>query len=397
MSDLSNGSWNTTDGSNTTAPPQGWPAGMAANAVEGVGQAMMGGTKRWWERANCGISTTGSSPSYVLTPTNTSYPTAYTQGEIYGFKANFTSVGSDTLNVNSLGAKGIYIRSTGGQTAITAGAIRSGDQCLVAYDAALNSGGGGFQLLTAVPGSGGGGATVSGNIGAVDAQMSVTTAGTTATITAVQVTTYTALSGTAYLLTGYSQAVNLATTGAGGMDTGTAPVSGHVSLYAINKADGTKNILACNAATSSAEVYGGGSMPAGYVASALLSIWPTNGSSQFVVGFQRDRGVNFVPTSTAFSTFDTSYHSLGLTAIVPNAVKTISGWFFIVASASNTVSAKLATTSAGVGEQRCAIQAAGASPVYVYSPFSGVQIIGQTVYYSATGTSGGIEVSGYTF
>lgn len=145
--DISNGSWNTTDGSNTASPPNGWPAGMFPNQVEPTARSNMGGVKRWWERANAGLSTTGSAGAYVLTPTNTSYPTAYTQGEIYCAKANFTSVGNDTLNVNSLGAKALY----NNLARVGAGSITNGQQFCAAYDGALNSAAGGFQLLSGIP------------------------------------------------------------------------------------------------------------------------------------------------------------------------------------------------------------------------------------------------------
>lgn len=153
--DLSNGSWSTTDASNTAAPPNGWPAGMFPNQVEPAARSNMGAVARFWERSNPKLSTTGSAGAYVITPSNTSYPTAYVQGEIYCAKANFTAVGSDTLNVNSLGAKPIYSQS-GSNTiaAIPANAILSGAQFCVGYDAALNSGGGGFQLIATVLPSG---------------------------------------------------------------------------------------------------------------------------------------------------------------------------------------------------------------------------------------------------
>lgn len=156
MSDISNGTWNTTDASNNSAPPGGWPAGMFPNQVEPSARAMMGATKRWWERANAGITTTGSAGAYVLTPTNISYPTAYTQGEIYAAKANFTAVGADTLNINGVGAKPIYVPGAAGPTPISAGGIVIGQQFAVAYDAALNSSAGGFQLLSGQPVAAGG-------------------------------------------------------------------------------------------------------------------------------------------------------------------------------------------------------------------------------------------------
>lgn len=114
----------------------------------------MGGIKRFWNRMNPTYTTTGSAGAYVLTPSNTSYPTAYVQGERYCVKANFTSVGADTLNVNSLGALPIYKFGNSGAVAISAGDIQNGAMVDLAYDSALNGGGGGFQLTT-VPISGG--------------------------------------------------------------------------------------------------------------------------------------------------------------------------------------------------------------------------------------------------
>lgn len=145
--DVSNGSYSTTDGSNNAAPPNGWPAGMFPNQVEPSARANMGATARWWERANAKLSTTGAAGAYVLTPSNTSYPTAYTQGEIYCAKANFASVGNDTLNINSLGAKALYFSVNGGIARISANTILSGQQFCGTYDGSLNSGAGGFQLI----------------------------------------------------------------------------------------------------------------------------------------------------------------------------------------------------------------------------------------------------------
>lgn len=153
--DISNGSYSTTDGGNNAAPPNGWPAGMFPNQVEPSARANMGATKRWWERANPTLSTTGSAGAYVLTPSNAAYPTAYTQGEVYCAKSNFAAVGNDTLNVNGLGAKPIYASGASSIARIPASAILSGAQFCVAYDSALNTGAGGFQLIsTSVAGLG---------------------------------------------------------------------------------------------------------------------------------------------------------------------------------------------------------------------------------------------------
>ncbi len=81
-----------------------------------------------------------------------------------------------------------------------------------------------------------------------NAKMSVTAASASATFTADQVVVGTALNGLEYLLPSYSQTINLAITGAGGTDTGAAPVSRYVALYAIYKpSTGATSILATNA------------------------------------------------------------------------------------------------------------------------------------------------------
>jgi hypothetical protein len=60
--------------------------------------------------------------------------------------------------------------------------------------------------------------------------MSVAAASATATLTADEIVVGAALGGQKYIIGAFSKAINLASTGAGGMDTGTAPVSGFVAL-----------------------------------------------------------------------------------------------------------------------------------------------------------------------
>lgn len=149
MADINNATdWSETDGGNNQAPPNGFPTGMFPSGVNQGMRAVMGGIKRSWDRMNPVTTTTGSAGAYVLTPANISYPILYFQGEIYAFKANFTSVGNDTLNVNSLGAKVIYKQTAAGATVLAAGDIQTGSMAVCAYDGALNGGVGGFQLLT---------------------------------------------------------------------------------------------------------------------------------------------------------------------------------------------------------------------------------------------------------
>ncbi|HGU5938085.1 TPA: hypothetical protein ACM98N_004228, partial [Yersinia enterocolitica] len=113
-----------------------------------------------------------------------------------------------------------------------------------------------------------------------NAKMSVAAASATATFTADELIVQAVLGGRQYKLASFNKTINLATTGAGGMDTGTVPANGFVALYAIyNPTTQISALLAVNASSVVApEVYGGSNMPAGYMASALVSVLPTSSS-----------------------------------------------------------------------------------------------------------------------
>ncbi|MCW3542945.1 phage tail protein [Burkholderia cenocepacia] len=221
--------------------------------------------------------------------------------------------------------------------------------------------------------------------------MYVAAASASATFTADEIVVETTLGGGFFRLAGFNKTINLATTGVGGMDTGTAPANGYVALYAIyNPSTATQSLLAVNATTGKvSEVYGGGNMPAGYTASALVSVWPTNGSGQLVAGYQNGR--TFYPVSTAiFSTTTTvtSYTSLNISnAVPPNAIK-FGG--ISIAQATNptsSIGASLAASSAGVGGQTC--QAGGYSGTgQTDSPFTIPLITQQTMYYTFVAPGG---------
>lgn len=91
-----------------------------------------------------------------------------------------------------------------------------------------------------------------------NASMSVTAASAAATFNADQIVVGTSLTGLQYFLGSFSKTINLATTGAGGMDAGSAPPSGFVALYAIyNPTTQTAALLATNETSAVApNVYG---------------------------------------------------------------------------------------------------------------------------------------------
>lgn len=229
-------------------------------------------------------------------------------------------------------------------------------------------------------------------------KMSVAAASATATFTADEVIVETALGGPTTKLASYSQVVNLATTGAGAMDTGAAPVSGYVALYAIYGISGT-SILAMNATSAVApSVYAGGHMPAGYTQSALIGVWPTNSSGQFMAGNQRDRTLNFANVQVLNSTSATSLISLSIAAAVPKNAVSCGGYLNASTASPTNLNLSVASDANSTGLQITAISQATASAC----AFLGlIMATAQTIYYSGTITSGtpqfNIFVSSYSF
>ncbi|MBU9360039.1 hypothetical protein KTE52_27265 [Burkholderia multivorans] len=187
--------------------------------------------------------------------------------------------------------------------------------------------------------------------------MSVTAASANATLTADEIVVGTALGGQKYVLGAFSKTINLATTGAGGMDTGSAPLSGYVALYAIyNPSTGASALLATNATASIApNIYGGGNAPAGYTASALLTVVPTTAGGLFVPLNVLDRTIRTGVRATAnISTQTSSPISISLSAIVPLNARKTSLVVNCAGSTAGSVFCNIYETINGVGQHQLA-------------------------------------------
>ena len=238
---------------------------------------------------------------------------------------------------------------------------------------------------------------------ASNVRMSVTAASAAATLTAAQLVVGVSATGQAYRLAALNLAINLATVGAGGMDTGSAPISGYVALYVIhNPATGASALLASNATASVApDVYGGANMPAGYTASALVSVWPTNASRQFAPGLQLGRQISIEVKGVLSSAAQvTTLTPLLIAGAVPWNAKSVSGYYALSSSVGGSGSIAIGSGATGVGEQRFNPQMSAAAVAYS-APFSGVLIqSGQTIFYTATVTGGTmtayIGINGYS-
>jgi len=226
------------------------------------------------------------------------------------------------------------------------------------------------------------------------AKMVVTTASTSATLSADEIVVKAALGGLAYRIPSFSKTINLAAAnGAGGMDTGSAPVSGYVALYAIyNPLTTASALLAVNATSSAApQVYGGANMPTGYTASGLVSVWRTNASSQFSRGAMRDRKVSFdIVSVLSTSTQAAVLTSFTLSAFIPlNAVR-IGGTMTAQSTVTSGLVVYIAADNLNIG-----MVFGGGVGTGTVTPFWMDLITPQTAYYIFTSTAGSPGMSYY--
>ncbi len=360
--------------SNTTIPgasPDWQPLGAVASIL------FSGGTS------------TGSANTQAVTTAQGNF--ANTANNIITWTAGYSNTGAATLNPDSVGALPLKKASSSGVIALQSGDLVVGIQYIGISD--------GTNIQVINPST-----TVATTVGnATNLKASVTSASATATWTADEVVVKTALGASAVLLSSYSEAINLGTTGAGGMDTGSAPASGYVALYAIFGTSGT-SIVACNVTTSSGPVYGGSHMPSGYTYSGLLGIWPTNGSSQFPIGYQNGHTVSFAGINVlnvSGGSGSLTYTSVGLSGAVPPSAKSVSG---IIGGgiSGNDIAIAVAADANGTGEQIAMMPDSTATPLEGFmnaSVFSLVIITSQTIYYKVSETSCGprINVTSYSF
>ena len=206
----------------------------------------------------------------ALTATLTPVPASYTDDLVVVVRVASANTGATTLNVNSLGATAVI---GAGHQPLQGGELAANGFACFAYSQALAS----FILLWTT-----GGAEpvapatqsqhavqlgqVAGVVGSVrNLSGYLSAAATSVTVTADEVIVESALGGLRYCLASFNKTLNVTTTGAGGMDTGSAPASGYLAIYAIyNPTTGTSALLGVNATSSAvSNVYSGANMPSG--------------------------------------------------------------------------------------------------------------------------------------
>lgn len=124
---------NIVDASNTGR----WPENMAPSAVNNAGRADEGILARWHKDTNCSKASTGTANDYIFAADQTI--SAYYDGLVIGFEANFANTGPATLNVDAVGAA--TIKKYNDQD-LEDGDIEVGQKVVVVYD------GTNFQVLS---------------------------------------------------------------------------------------------------------------------------------------------------------------------------------------------------------------------------------------------------------
>jgi len=194
-----------------------------------------------------------------------------------------------------------------------------------------------------------------------------------------------------------------------GLGTGTGGIGTYSISISQTVASGTATtsaaaLLATNAGTKQPNVYGGTNMPAGYSASALVAVVPTDSSGRIVSLYLTGRHVAFgAAQALASNSAPGSYTSLSLAGafIPPNAVSVNFSFQFLSSSANSIMTMTVAADSANsIGV--AIIGGTAVSPGQGNGQNGWCPIItAQTIYWRATNTLGtptyNLNTTGYDF
>jgi hypothetical protein len=346
---------------------------------------------------------TGVANSYVATYAPAI--TKLTDGMILKFKAKTANSGASTFSPNGLPAAPIV---GGAHAGLQGGEIAAAGEVWLQWNTSVS---GGCWVLMSNSGAARPIAPaissqhaiqfgqVSGVVGqARNLKASVTSPSASALWVADEIILENTLGGLRYCLPNFNKTINLSNTGAGGMDVGSAPLSGHVAIYAgYNPLTGAATLFGSSAVNAIAtEVYSGSSMPAGYNASALLGVVPTNSSGQFAPFHQIGRRV-YLPTISVLTTTiqTTTPIPFSIAGAVPKNAKTWRGQLQVTSNASaSTISGSFTGSlssigGSGINTNNTAVNGG------LNSPVTDIPIITpQTAYYSGIATAGTMTLTG---
>ncbi len=241
-----------------------------------------------------------------------------------------------------------------------------------------------------------------------NARMTVATASTVADFYADELIVNTALGGSQFRLKSVNARITLTTVGVGGMATGSAPVTGFLAVYVIyNPTNANVALLGVDATSAIApEVYSGPNMPSGFTASALVSVWGTDGNRNLIPGYQFQRAIrtNQITLLDSTSTPSTAT-ALNISSAVPRNARNCFIYVRSRASAgTGSIGFALSADANGIGRTAGGIYVGtGQSAVSYDSAAIPIQMItAQTIYYytsinGPTAYQFTIYCSGYEF
>ncbi len=119
------------DANNGSGTMPSFLGSAAPSTLDDASRAIQGAVAREWENRSYPTAT-GTAPAFVVTYTVA--PAALRSGQAYTFTAHAAAVGTDTLNANTLGAKGIKKVVAGVKTATAANDFYTGDKISCVYD-----------------------------------------------------------------------------------------------------------------------------------------------------------------------------------------------------------------------------------------------------------------------
>lgn len=132
MPEFSSSTYSATDGNNTSVSPNGAPENMPPSGVNDSLRALMGATKRFWQRIQGAGFGGGSANTYTVTYAPAL--AALVDGERYSFRVAADCTGASTLNINGLGATSIKKMTSSGKADLASGDLKSGMPATVEYD-----------------------------------------------------------------------------------------------------------------------------------------------------------------------------------------------------------------------------------------------------------------------
>jgi hypothetical protein len=356
-----------------------------------------------------GFDDTGSANAPKITP----YPpfTSIQKYQKVVVKMAYNNTGASTLTVVMPSGNSTIAITLPSGSALSGGELKAGSIAEYTYN-------GSTWELTSAPANMvfSGGATpnstyLTGVVGVLGSAASNTKA---ASWTVQQIVAAVTLGGTAYQGNNLSLSFSGASTGANGMDTGSMPVSGDISIYAIyNPTTATWATLGVAGTTSNGQLYTGSHMPSGYTASRLLFSGCTDSSGNFLTDEDHTGGTAWVQiNNTVYITSSnflsnggaTTGTSVSLAGLIPANALTLAGnWNCQNPSGGGAAAALGGTvgygTGGGVGQGMIGVQWLGAfattSTNFGFIPL----ITASTLYYavSASGVEVSLAVDSYTF